>query len=155
MSPSDSVLTPSLFLRHHRQLRALLIERQAWFVARDLARLTNSHVTERVIHRLDPDQHRKALLRTYHGQTEEELLISESGVYALLAVNFYPPENRSLRQWLSNEVVPLLRDAQEQNPYLPRRRISQALGREMGLLDWQGSLWGRLGDAVRMMEMAE
>ncbi|WP_371370594.1 hypothetical protein ACA097_19715 [Pseudomonas sp. QL9] len=65
---------------------------------------------------------------------------TDAGVGGLLAANVYHPENRSLRQWLSNEVVPLLRDAQEQPPYLPRRRFSQALGRELGLLDWQGSL---------------
>ena len=152
-SPADSALIPTAFLRHHRQLRALLIEHQAWFVARDLARLINSHITERVIHRLDPDQHRKALLQNGHGDCEEELLISESGVYALLMVNFYHPENRSLRQWLSNEVLPVLHDTQQHNPHLPRRQVAPALGRELGLLDWQGSLWVRLGDAVRMMEL--
>ena len=152
MSPSDSILIPSTFLRYHRQLRVVLIERQAWFVARDLARLTNSHVTERVIHRLDPDQHRKALLMGPRGAAEEELLVSESGVYALLAVNFYHPENRSLRQWLSNEVIPVLRDEEQHNQHLPRRRYGQALGRELGLLDWQGTLWVRAKDALTLLE---
>ena len=152
-SPSDSALIPTAFIRHHRRLRALLIERQPWFVARDLARLINSHLTDRVIQRLDDDQYRDAVLRTERGECAKELLISESGVYALLMVNFYHPENRSLRQWLSNEVVPALRDAQQHNPHLPRRRVAPALGRELGLLEWQGSVWVRLGDAVRMMEI--
>ncbi|WP_435608360.1 BRO-N domain-containing protein [Pseudomonas knackmussii] len=151
--PSDSALIPTVFIRHHRQLRAVLIEQQAWFVAGDLARLTNSHITERIVHKLDADQHRTALLLNGHGECEEELLLSDSGVYALLMVNFYHPENRSLRQWLSNDVLPALRDAQQHNPHLPRRRIAPALGRELGLLEWQGSVWVRLGDAVRMMEV--
>ncbi|WP_374438891.1 BRO-N domain-containing protein [Pseudomonas panipatensis] len=151
-SPADSGLIPSVFLRYHRQLRALLIERQAWFVGRDLARLTNSRITQRVIHKLDSDQCRSERLLGAHGACEEELLISESGVYTLLMVHFYHPENRSLRQWLSNDVVPVLRDAQQNNPHLPRRRLQQLQGHDMSLLDWQGTLWVRLGDAVRLME---
>ncbi|SDI29093.1 BRO-N domain-containing protein [Pseudomonas panipatensis] len=151
-SPADSGLIPSVFVRHHRQLRALLIERQAWFVGRDLARLTNSRITTRVIHKLDADQCRTGRLLGTRGACEEELLISESGVYTLLMVHFYHPENRSLRQWLSNEVVPVLRDAQQSNPHLPRRRLEQVQGQEMSLLDWQGTLWVRFGDAVRLME---
>ncbi|WP_435608316.1 BRO-N domain-containing protein [Pseudomonas knackmussii] len=149
--PSDSALIPSVFVRHHRQLRAVLIEDQAWFAGRDLARLTNSHITERIVHKLDADQHRKAVLQNSCGECEEELLISESGVYALLMVNFYHPENRSLRQWLTNEVLPMLRNAQQHNPHLPRRRMAPALGRELGVLEWQGQVWVRLDDAVRMM----
>ncbi|WP_371367353.1 Bro-N domain-containing protein [Pseudomonas sp. QL9] len=152
MSPSESVLTPSFFLRHHRQLRGVLIDSQAWFVARDLARLTNSHITERVVQRLDADQHRTALLAGLQGDVEKELLVSESGVYALLMVNFYHPENRSLRQWLSNEVLPVLHDAQQHNPHQPRRYFGPALGKQVGLLDWQGALWMRVSDAVKLWE---
>ncbi|MFZ5959318.1 Bro-N domain-containing protein [Pseudomonas knackmussii] len=118
-SPSDSALIPTAFIRHHRRLRALLIERQPWFVARDLARLINSHLTDRVIQRLDDDQYRDAVLRTERGECAKELLISESGVYALLMVNFYHPENRSLRQWLSNEVVPALKEARQHSQPSP------------------------------------
>ncbi len=38
-------------------------------------------------------------------------MISESGSYDLLLRRFYHPENRNLRHWLTQEVVPALRAA--------------------------------------------
>ena len=151
-STSDSVLVPSVFLRHRRPLRALLIENQAWFVGRDLARLTNSHVSTRVIHKLDADQCRVECLQIAGEAPVHEWLVSESGVYALLMVHFYHPENRGLRQWLSNEVVPALRDAAQDDPDLPRRRVKRVQGQQLSVLDWQGKLWVRFADAVGLME---
>ncbi|MDH0290793.1 Bro-N domain-containing protein [Pseudomonas sp. GD04087] len=149
-SPSaDEGLIPTVFQRYNRRLRGLLIERQAWFVLRDLAKLTNSHLGERVTSKLDPDQLRHERLA---GCEEKLYLVSESGLYALLMVHFYHPENRSLRQWLSNEVLPALRDAQQHNPHLPQRRMEQVEGHLMSVMDWQGKLWVRWSDALRMME---
>ncbi|WP_371370037.1 Bro-N domain-containing protein [Pseudomonas sp. QL9] len=149
---SESVLKPMAFVRNHRQLRAVLIDRQAWFVAADLARLTNSTLNERITNKLDRDQTRKAVLLNGGGQPERELLISESGVYMLLVVQLYHPENRELRQWLTNEVVPVLRDAELDDPALPRQRLGAALWRNSSVLEWQGELWGRLTDAIRVIE---
>ncbi|CDF81899.1 hypothetical protein PKB_0521 [Pseudomonas knackmussii B13] len=149
---SESVLKPMAFVRNHRQLRAVLIDRQAWFVAADLARLTNSTLNERITNKLDRDQTRKVVLLNGSGQPEKELLISESGVYMLLVVQLYHPENRELRQWLTNEVVPVLRDAELDDPALPRRRLGAVLWRHTTVLEWQGELWGRLTDAVGVIE---
>lgn len=141
-SPSaDEGLIPTVFHRYNRRLRGLLIERQAWFVLRDLAKLTNSHLGERITQKLDPDQVR---LEQLSGLAEKEYLVSESGLYALLMVHFYHPENRSLRQWLSNEVVPALRDAQQHNPHLPQRRMERVEGQLMSVMDWQGQALGAL-----------
>ena len=38
-------------------------------------------------------------------------MVSESGAYALLQRHFPHPENRNLRQWLTQEVIPALRQA--------------------------------------------
>ncbi|WP_171039367.1 BRO-N domain-containing protein [Pseudomonas nitroreducens] len=146
---ADEGLIPTVFQRYNRRLRGLLIEKQAWFVIRDLAKLTNSHIGERVTSKLDPDQIRHELLM----DSEEKLyLVSESGLYALLLVHFYHPENRSLRQWISTEVLPALRDAQQNNPHLPRRRMEQIEGQPTSVMDWQGKVWVRWTDAVRIME---
>jgi prophage antirepressor-like protein len=146
---ADEGLIPTVFPRYNRRLRGLLIEKQAWFVIRDLAKLTNSHIGERVTSKLDPDQIRHELLM---GSKEKLYLVSESGLYALLLVHFYHPENRSLRQWISTEVLPALRDAQQNNPHLPRRRMEQIEGQPTSVMDWQGKLWVRWTDAVRIME---
>lgn len=147
--PADEGLVPTVFQRYNRRLRGLLLERQAWFLIRDLAKLTNSHLGERAVQKLDPDQVRHERLE---GFAEKQYLVSESGLYALLMVHFYHPENRSLRQWLSNEVLPVLRDAQQDNPFLPRRRMERVQGQQMSVMDWQGKLWVRWSDAVRLME---
>lgn len=154
MTPTDSLsadegLIPTVFHRYNRRLRGMLIERQAWFSIRDLAKLTNSHLGARIGQKLDPDQIRHEKLAGYE---QKEYLVSESGMYALLMVHFYHPENRSLRQWLSNEVVPALRDAQQHNPHLPHRRMQHINALQLSVMDWQGKLWVRWSDALRMME---
>ena len=90
-------LIPHVFTRHNLHLHALLLENQAWFSAHDLGRLLRLYLDERALRKLDPDQrqYRKAL---HHGAVERTLLISESGIYALL-VYHYCPEYRSLREW--------------------------------------------------------
>ncbi|MCP1652500.1 BRO family protein [Pseudomonas sp. GD04087] len=149
ISPADDGLIPAYFVRHHRQLRALLIEQQVWFVVRDLSKLLNRPVEVQLIARLDHDQSRYEQLA---GHPEPQLLVSESGLYALLLVYCYHPENRSLRQWLSNEVVPALRDTPNHDTRLPRRRMQQLLGEALPVMDWQGNLWVRWRDAVGLLE---
>ncbi|MFR0690683.1 Bro-N domain-containing protein [Enterobacterales bacterium AE_CKDN230030158-1A_HGKHYDSX7] len=149
ITPADDGLIATQFVRYNRLLRALLIEQQAWFVVHDLSKLLSYKIAAPLISRLDADQYRHERLA---GRPEPELLVSESGLYALLLVYCYHPENRSLRQWLTNEVLPALRDAPSQDARLPRRRMQQVLGEALSVMDWQGSLWLRWRDAVSLME---
>ncbi|MDH1011760.1 BRO family protein [Pseudomonas nicosulfuronedens] len=149
IAPADDGLIPTPFIRYNRPLRALLIEQQAWFVASDLGKLLSYKIGAPFLTRLDSDQLRHERLA---GKPEPELLVSESGLYALLLVYCYHPENRSLRQWLSNEVVPALRDRCNLDTRLPRRRMQQLLGESLPVMDWQGNLWLRWRDAVGLLE---
>ncbi len=124
---------PTVFHRHHRALRALLIDDQAWVVARDLGPLTNCHVDDRLTRRLDPDQWRYERLENHQGEVEQELLFSESAVCELLRVNFYHPEHRALRQWFTGEVVAWQ-------------------GKEYSLMEWQGRCWVRVADVAELFE---
>ena len=103
-------LTPTLFNRHNVHLHALLLENQAWFCAHDLGRLMGKHLDGRMTRKLDADQ-RQMMLVDVNGAVKERLMVSESGVYALL-IYHYCPENLLLREWLTHQVVPALRDAQ-------------------------------------------
>src|SRR5690606_13697158 len=103
-------LTPTTFHRHNRPLHALLLETQAWFCARDPGRLMGWPLNERTMRKLDADQYRVMTLGHHYG-VEQELMLNESGVYAML-VHHYHAENRGLRQWITNEVVPSLRGNQ-------------------------------------------
>lgn len=80
---------PGSFTRHNLHLHALLVENQAWFSACDLGRLMSKHLDERMTRKLDPDQRRMMLVHV-HGLTEERLMLSESGIYALLVYHYCP-----------------------------------------------------------------
>ncbi|MCO6058716.1 phage antirepressor [Pseudomonas sp. MOB-449] len=147
---SHDYYVPSVFHRHHRALRALLIDDQAWVVARDLGPLTNRHIDERLPRKLDPDQWRYEHLENHQGEVEQALLFSESAVCELLKVNFYHPEHRGLRQWITGEVVPTLRSAA--NPQLPRQRRVAWQGKEYSLMEWQGRSWLRVTDVAELFE---
>ena len=73
-------------------------------------------------------------------------MLSESGVYALL-VYHYVPGNRLLREWLTHQVVPALRDA-EHSEHSDRPMLSLLDWPEMSLslLHWQDEGWIRLRD---------
>ena len=139
--------TPTLFTRHNRPLHALWLESQAWLCAREFGRLMGCYVDERSTRRLDPDQHRSVRLFRYD-RYAETLMISESGAYTLLA-HHYVPENRSLRHWLTHEVVAVLRDGQDgannDGPQLGQMRWGDG-ERVLTLLYWQSEPWVRLRD---------
>lgn len=138
-------LISTLFTRHNIYLHALLVENQAWFCAHDLGRLMGKFLDERMSRKLDADQ-RQMMFVYAHGAAEERLMVSESGVYALL-VYHYCPEYRLLREWLTHQVVPALRDARPSRA-VERPTLSVLDWPEMSLsmLHWQDEPWIRLRD---------
>ncbi|MCJ1879342.1 hypothetical protein [Pseudomonas nitroreducens] len=58
---------PVVFQRHTYQLRAILIERQPWFVAHDFARQINARRPYRLPNRMDPEQKRAVILEYLSG----------------------------------------------------------------------------------------
>jgi prophage antirepressor-like protein len=137
--------TTTVFIRHNLHLHALLFENQPWFCARDVGRLMGVHLSDRMVSKLDKDQ-RRVLWIEYFRQPEKQLMLSESGVYALL-VYHYVPENRLLREWITHQVVPALRDT-EQSSHSDRPMLSLLDWPEMSLslLHWQNEGWIRLRD---------
>ncbi|MCO8162973.1 Bro-N domain-containing protein [Pseudomonas sp. 21LCFQ010] len=149
-----SPLTPTIFHRYGRQLRVTLLENQVWFCARDLGRLIAWPLNARSTCKLDPDQRRTLWLES-HGRCEEELMISESGVYVLL-VHHHHPEQRSLRQWITNEVVAAVRDAQPSaSDQAPMLSLLQWPGLSMSMLHWQNEPWIRLRDVPQVLPVPE
>jgi prophage antirepressor-like protein len=146
----ENYLIPHAFTRHKLHLHALLIQNQPWFSARDLGRLLRLYLDERAVRKLDPDQYQTAKT-LIHGHIENILLISESGVYALL-VYHYCPEYRALREWLTHEVVPALRDALYPTT-IERPQLSLLNWPEMSLslLHWNNQSWIRLQDVPQML----
>ncbi|MFJ3485174.1 Bro-N domain-containing protein [Pseudomonas sp. NPDC090202] len=94
-------------IRHLHPLRARQLGHQAWFCLQDIAGLMGTAAEELATHKLDPDQRRNAWLQC-SGHWSKQSLISESGLYALLA-HHDTPQNRLLRQWVTHQVLPMLR----------------------------------------------
>ncbi|WP_426118632.1 BRO-N domain-containing protein [Pseudomonas sp. DSP3-2-2] len=141
---------PTPFTRHAIQLHALLLENQVWFCARDLGHLMGVFLDERKTRKLDHDQRRTLVLHR-HGLTQDALMISESGVYALL-VYHHAPQNRELREWLTLQVVPALRDANHLgHPERPTIGLLDWAGVSLNLLHWQDEPWIRLRDMPNVL----
>ncbi|WP_248767624.1 Bro-N domain-containing protein [Pseudomonas sp. MWU12-2345] len=145
---------PTRFTRHNRFIHALILESQAWFSLTDLGRLMGRPLDERLARKLDSDQ-RRVLWLNYHGKIQETLMVSESGVYALM-VHHHIPENQSLRQWLTHEVIPALRNIQtsipDQGPSLSSLHWA---GHAVSLLHWQNEAWVRWRDMPGLIQPTE
>jgi prophage antirepressor-like protein len=140
----------TVFSRHNLSLHALLIENQPWFSARDFGRLMGFHLNDRVVNKLDSDQ-RRVMWIEYFREPEQHLMLSESGVYALL-VYHYVPGNRLLREWLTNEVVPTLRDAEDSgDSNRPMLSLLDWPEMSLSLLHWQDEGWIRLRDMPHLL----
>ncbi|MGH8373868.1 MAG: BRO-N domain-containing protein [Pseudomonas sp.] len=147
-----SCFIPNVFTRHNRFLHAFMQDNQAWFCAQDLGRMMGKPLNERLTLKLDPDQRRTVWLRK-DGKTVETLMVSESGMYALL-VHHFVPENRNLRQWLSNEVIPSLRDAKsEPVENLPSLSSLNWAGVSVPLLHYQHHAWIKWRDMPDLMQV--
>jgi prophage antirepressor-like protein len=142
--------TPTVFTRHNRFLHAFMHANQAWFCVQDLGRLMGRPLDQRLTLKLDPDQRQQVwLLR--NGKTIESLMVSESGMYALL-VHHFVPENRNLRQWLSNEVIPTLRESKAAVDNIPSLSSLQWAGISVPLLHWQHQAWIKWRDMPDLMQ---
>lgn len=147
--PTPEALTPTTFHRHHRPLRTVLLESQVWFCARDFSRLMSWPLNERTTRKLDEDQRRVVLLGAHYG-AEEELMVSESGIYEMLVYHCHA-EKRSLRRWITNEVVPCVRDGVPLNDNAPSLSLLQWPELSVCLLNWRSEPWIRLRDMPRLL----
>ncbi|MFJ4141469.1 Bro-N domain-containing protein [Pseudomonas sp. NPDC089734] len=143
-SPCTDHFEATLFSRHHRMLRAIFTEAQAWFCLADLARLMGQTLGERSVLKLDTDQRRVVWLQA-NGKWQKQLMVSESGAFALL-VHHYVPENRALRQWLTHEVLPVLHSGQNVTLDNPRLSHLQWPGTSLSVMQWRDESWIRLLD---------
>ncbi|QUE89387.1 Bro-N domain-containing protein [Pseudomonas sp. SCA2728.1_7] len=144
----EPLIKPQLFIRHHIQLRATVQHAEAWFCARDIGRLMGLEINARQVLKLDEDQRRMMRLSGNDG-AREFLMLSESGVYAML-VYHYSPENRHLRRWLTHEIVPMLRQSSKSVPD-PHLRLIMCAGETLRLLHWRNEPWIRMRDMPYML----
>jgi prophage antirepressor-like protein len=89
------------------EVRTVTIERNPWFVARDVCNILDYADTNVATQFLDDDE------KLVHeidgpGQRRNMLIISESGLYTLI-IRSNKPEAKKFRKWVTSEVLPSIR----------------------------------------------
>ncbi len=101
-------LTPSIFNFRQHQLRAMLIEQRPWFAAKDLCGALGLNDANRATHSLDADEKQNLpIVGSGGGQRRNTLLVSESGMWALV-FRSNRPEAKVIRKWVTKDVLPAL-----------------------------------------------
>ncbi|WP_174824613.1 BRO family protein [Pseudomonas denitrificans (nom. rej.)] len=136
------IYTPTFFTRKKRFLRGLMLDNQAWFASRDIARLLSVQYPDSFHHRFFPHEVQTLPLTYRTGTTEDTVLLSEAAIYKAF-VRFGHPELEALDRWLCHDVIPTLRDQHTPESEAPRRVLLTWDARRLMLLNWQGDLWMR------------
>lgn len=86
-----------------------LVEREGepWFVAADLCRALDISDTHKAVDRLHEDEKGRSSIPTLGG-TQEMLVVSEPGMYALV-LGSRKPEAEAFQRWITHEVIPSIR----------------------------------------------
>lgn len=87
-------------------LRALLVEGEPWFVAKDVANALDYSDAYEMTKRLDPDEVQN---RRYAGSNPRgENLLNESGLYSAI-LGSRKPEAKAFKRWVTHDVLPAIR----------------------------------------------
>ena len=146
----NELLKAARFTRNDRFLHALIHQSQAWLSATDLGRLMGYALDERRLRKLDTDQYRFMRL-DHHGDVRDTLMVSESGMYALMVYHNIP-ENRNLRKWLTHDVILALRSSAHSTVGSgPELSTLQWAGHSVSLLHWNNQAWVQWRDMPVLM----
>ena len=131
---------PLVFFRHNLRLRALMIDNQPWFVARDFAQLIGARHPRRVLSALEPHEKRSVTLEYTSGFLEEVEAISDAGAYKAV-YRFARPEHWNISRWLSEVLVPTLHDHHRDPDATPQRSFMHWADQKIGVVRWQDEVW--------------
>jgi len=92
---------------HFDNMTTIEIEGEAWFVASEVCKLLDIKNTSDAVSRLDDDEKGVSVIPTPSGD-QEKLIISESGLYALV-FRSKKPSAKKFRKWVTKEVIPAIR----------------------------------------------
>ena len=95
------------FAFEENQVRALLVDRNPWFVASDVAGVLQYRNAPDMARGLDDDEKGTQIVRT-PGGNQEMLIINESGLYSAI-LRSRKPEAKRFKKWVTAEVLPSIR----------------------------------------------
>lgn len=102
---NPSAVLPFVFA--DQQVRALTIDGDPWFVAKDVCEILDLENVTKAVSGLEDDE--LALLKVRSGGQDREMnCISESGLYTLI-IRSNKPQAKPFRKWVTAEVLPTIR----------------------------------------------
>ncbi|MEY3867529.1 MAG: Paenibacillus phage HB10c2 [Cyanobacteriota bacterium] len=109
-----------------KQVRAVKIDGEHWFVAKDLCQILEISKHRDAISRLDDDERGSFKMDTPGGK-QEMAIVSESGMYALV-LSSRKPEAKVFRKWVTSELLPTLRKTGSYNLTIKPKSSQPVLG---------------------------
>ncbi|MBO9380157.1 hypothetical protein GG804_25650 [Sphingomonas histidinilytica] len=135
-------------------VRVVMIEREPWFVASDMAKILGYRDAPRMTRLLEEDEKGTHIVGTLGGDQQMNV-ISEGGMWCAI-FNSRRPEAVRVRRWVTGEVLPAIRRTGRyelfdpdppQVPQLPSPAIDDAelgkLNTAIGIMREARQIWGR------------
>ena len=98
-----------LFNFENNQVRTLLINDEPWFVGKDVAQILGySNPRDALSKHVDEEDKNSVAIRDGNKGNPNQIVINESGVYALVFGSKLPSAKR-FKHWVTSEVLPTLR----------------------------------------------
>lgn len=88
-------------------VRVLMRDGDPWFLAADIAQLLGYRDAHNAVRSLDDDEKGAHIVSTLGGD-QQQIIISESGLYAAI-LKSRRPEAKRFRRWVTGEVLPAIR----------------------------------------------
>lgn len=148
-----AITTPAVFQFHAHQVRTVIRDGDPWFVAADVCSALGYANTSKAIgdHLDDDERSNEQLDRSRMGS--KAVIISESGLYALV-LRSRKPEARKFAKWVTSEVLPAIRKTGRYEA--PAAQVmSDGLRNNVAVLAdhmlWLRSWWAAHGPAIKAM----
>jgi prophage antirepressor-like protein len=106
-NPASGTSVPSVFQFESKQLRALDLDGEIWFVASDVASALEYRNAPDLTRILDNEERGTQIMRTSSGE-QEMITINESGLYSAI-LRSRKPEAKRFKKWVTAEVLPAIR----------------------------------------------
>ena len=104
-SPNSNTSSVQLFQYEGAEVRTVLIDGEAWFVAKDVCGILGLQNHKDAIKVLDEDEKSGVEISDPHGRVQVTNVISEPAVYKLV-FRSNKPEAKAFLRWVTHEVLP-------------------------------------------------
>lgn len=116
--------------RESTPIRVQVINKELWFVAKDVCRVLGVANHKDAVSRLDDDERHGVGITDPIGRNQKVIAINESGLYHLIFQS-RKPEAKKFRRWVTGELIPTLRKTGKYELKSRRRVLPRDRGEDM------------------------